>query len=219
MENKKGCIVTFGVLFILLALSAFPFFSNLDSHQQPTVVKVMAEGEYWGSWQGTGVFIADDLIMTAGHVVNDANSITIVWSDGTQSDANSWYYESDADLGIVRVSTPEKEREAKFDDAIVGEDVWSFGNPFGVFPVLTKGIVSAIGMFDDYSHQKDMIITDCAINPGNSGGPLFDGDNNILGICSWQYTYAQGMSYFVRAEVCELVINKYYTIKALKDVD
>lgn len=183
----------------------------------PIVVKIQVEDPYGDRWQGSGVFVADNLILTAGHVVCDANSIWITWSNGKKHKAINWYEESEADLGIIYIKTPEKESRIKFDNAVMGESVWALGNPHGIFPVLSKGIVSAINMTDHYDGQKDMVITDCAINAGNSGCPLFDRSGNILGICSWGFTHSQGMSYFVRAKICELTLNKYYAIEALND--
>lgn len=188
-------------------------------YRQPTVVKLIVTDRYDQRRKGTGVFIRDNLILTAGHVVDNAKVIKVQWSDGTIRLAYNWYEETEADLGIIKIRTPQKERKAKFDDAKVGEEVWAIGNPFAVFPVMSKGIVSAINMSDDYAGQKNMIITDAAINPGNSGCPLFNKSDEILGICSWDYIYAQGMSYFTRAEVCKLTLEKYDAIQRLKEVE
>jgi len=182
----------------------------------PAVVKIKVDGNYSG-WEGTGIFIEDDLILTAGHIVDNANEIWIIWSDGKKHKAVNWYKETEVDLGIVYIRTPEKEKWLRFDKAIVGEEVWAIGNPFAIFPILTKGIISAIDMPDDFMFTKNMLITDCAINPGNSGCALFNKNGNILGICSWGYRGAQGMSYFVRAEICELVLDKYFATVGLRD--
>lgn len=214
MTRRKRLIrsVLFWIIAIVLLLGIIQI---LIPQPRPTVVKIEVETMYGRGWQGSGVFIDDDLILTAGHIVKGAENIWVTWSDGRRHKAVDWYEESEADLGIIYIRTIEKEHKVKFDNAIVGEEVWALGNPFGVFPVLTKGIISAINVSDDFTRQKNMIITDCAINSGNSGSPLFDKNNNILGICSWGYTYAEGMSYFVRAEICELTLDKYYVIKAL----
>lgn len=176
------------------------------------------EGEYY-SWQGTGFFVKDNLILTAGHMVEDANDITIIFADGKEYKADSWYQETEADLAVIDVNTPSKEVELNFDDANIGETVWVYGNPFGVFPVLTKGIISAIDMPDSYGKTKNMLITDTAINDGNSGSPLFDKNGNILGIHSWEYRGVEGMNYSVRAEVCEAVLDKYKAIKYLEGLE
>ena len=106
-----------------------------------------------------------------------------------------------------------------FDNAKLGEVVWAYGNPLGVFPVLTKGIISATNAPDNHGDTKNMIITDVAANGGNSGCPIFDKWGNILGICSWHYPGQEGMNYFVRAEVIELSLQKYDAIRALERVE
>lgn len=169
-------------------------------------------------WQGSGVFIRDNLILTAGHIVDSISEATIFTIDGKRYKAKSWYLETEADVGFIEVKTPEREKSLHFDNAKLGETIWAFGNPFGVFPVLTKGIISAINMYDNYSHTKDMVIVDTAIDPGNSGCPIFDKYGNILGICSWKYIYSQSLNYCVRSEVIELSLEKYDATRALEEI-
>lgn len=173
-------------------------------------------GEQKG-WQGSGVFIEDDLILTAGHIVDSIESATIITVGGKKYEAESWYLESEADIGFIKVKTPERESRLRFDDACLGETVWAFGNPLGVFPILSKGIVSAINSHDDFQNTKDMVVTDTAINGGNSGCPLFDVNGNIVGICSWGYRGAQGMSYFVDSDIILLSFRKYKAVMALEE--
>ena len=217
---KKGILV--GILLVWIFLAAIIIgIIQANKKWQPmdSVVKLeVNSANKYDNWSGTGFFVADDLIMTAGHVVENANEVWIIWPDGKKHKAVFWYQETEADLSIIYIQTPQIEKTATFDEAEIGETVWALGGPFGVFPVLSKGIVSAIDMPDDFICSKNMIIADCAINPGNSGGPLFDKDNNILGVYSWGYNCAQGMSYFVRAEICKLTLDKYYAIQALKEV-
>ena len=191
-----------------------------------SVVQIKCQVEYAAyyddyyptGWQGSGVFIRDNLILTAGHIVDGISEASVFTIDGKEYKAKSWYLETEADIGFIEVDTNDVESKLYFDNAKLGEEVWAFGNPFGVFPVLTKGIVSAVIAPDDFMNTKYMVITDTAINGGNSGCPLFDKWGNILGICSWGYTNSQGMSYFVRSEVIELSLQKYYAIKALKEI-
>lgn len=212
------------VSVILLAIVALFVINCQTSLPLENVVQIKVESDYseeyynYTGWQGSGVFIADDLILTAGHIVDGAGEIRIVKSDGTICKAIDWYLETDADIGFIKVKTKAKEKKLKFDDAILGEDVWAYGNPYGIFPVLTKGIISAVLMPDDYGGTKRMVIIDAAINPGNSGCPIFDSGGNILGICSWGYRNSQGMSYFVRSEVIKLSLQKYNAIESLEAI-
>jgi len=189
-------------------------------------VEIDASDDYYeySGWQGSGVFIDDNLILTAGHVVDmtKVNSIPVVKITdvkGNTYEAVRWYKELDADVGFILVDTNDVEKKLKFDNAKLGEEVWTYGNPFGVFPVLTKGIISATNAPDDFKSTKKMVIIDAAINGGNSGCPVFDRYGNILGICSWGYRYSQGMSYFVRSEVIKLSLEKYKAINALEKIE
>jgi len=193
------------------------------------VVQIKCEVDYsdyysskgWptSGWQGSGIFIKDNLILTAGHIVDGISEANVITVDGKKYKVESWYLETEADIGFIEVDTNDVESTLSFDNAKLGETVWAFGNPFGVFPVLTKGIISATNAPDDFTNTKNMVIIDAAINPGNSGCPIFDKWGNILGICSWGYRYSQGMSYFVRAEVIELSLEKYKAIRALEGIE
>jgi len=172
-------------------------------------------------WQGTGVFVRDDLILTAGHIVDSISDANIFTIDGKEYKAKSWYLETEIDIGFIEVDTNDIESTLSFDDAKPGEDVWIYGNPYGVFPVLTKGIISAVNMPDSYGKTKNMLITDCPANGGNSGSPIFDRNGNILGIFVWHYIFpaTEGMNYSVRAEVIELALQKYDAIRALERIE
>jgi len=171
--------------------------------------------------QGTGIFIKDDLILTAGHIIDGISDANIITVDGKEYKAKSWYLEIEADIGFIEVDTNDIESTLSFDNAKLGEDIWIYGNPYGVFPVLTKGIISAIGALDNYTSTKNMIITDAATNGGNSGCPIFDGNGNILGIFSWHYIYpaTEGMNYFCRSEVILASLRKYEAIKYLERLE
>ena len=169
--------------------------------------------------QATGVFIRDDLILTAGHLVDDISDANVFTVDGKEYKAKGWYLETEADIGFIEVDTNDVECTLFFDDAKFGETVWAFGNPLGVFPVLVKGIISATNATDSYNDTKNMIIIDAAVNGGNSGCPIFDKWGNILGICSWHYPGQEGMNYFVRAEVIEAILEKYDAIKYLEGLE
>ena len=176
--------------------------------------------EIYNGWQGTGIFIKDDLILTAGHIVENADIITIITNDGEQHIAIDWYKESEADLGVIKVITPEKEKELKFDSAKLGEGAWALGNSLGIDIVLTKGIISALNIDfeDNFFGNKNIFLTDTAANPGNSGGPIFNKNGKIVGILVGGFYNAQGMNIVIPSNICELTLNKYFAIEALKEI-
>ena len=145
--------------------------------------------------QGSG-FIYDDAghIVTNNHVVEDAESILVVFSNGYWADAEVVAADPQADLAVIEVTPPEgmdwRPLELENSDVLrVGHKVIAIGNPFGLDGTMTTGIVSALGRgipVGDATETRytlpDVIQTDAAINPGNSGGPLLDLNGKVVGL-------------------------------------
>jgi len=70
-------------------------------------------------------------------------------------------------------------------DLVVGQDVFAFGNPFGLEHSLSRGIVSGVSRTMEGAGGRPIngvIQTDASINPGNSGGPLLNSDGKVIGV-------------------------------------
>jgi putative serine protease PepD len=144
---------------------------------------------------GSGFVIRDDgYILTNNHVVADASDggrIRVVFSDGTQEDAEVVGRTTSYDLAVLRV---ERTGLAALDlgdsdAAVVGDPVIAVGAPLGLESTVTTGIVSArnrpVSAGDDEAAAFiNAIQTDAAINPGNSGGPLLNADGDVIGVNS-----------------------------------
>jgi serine protease Do len=135
---------------------------------------------------GSG-FIIDSQghVVTNNHVIEEADEIDVVLSDGTVLSAKLVGRDEETDLALLKVDNKVVLVPAVFgnsDTAQVGEWVVAIGNPFGLGGTVTAGIISArnrdisAGSFDDF------IQTDAAINRGNSGGPLFNLKGEVIGI-------------------------------------
>jgi serine protease Do len=137
---------------------------------------------------GTGVVISrDGYVVTANHVVADADEIELVFSDGRSAKATIVGLDPGTDIAVLRTSESGLEPAAFGDsDALeTGEWVVAIGAPFGLEQTVTAGIVSAKGRSDvGLATFENYIQTDAAINPGNSGGPLANLDGEIVGINS-----------------------------------
>jgi S1-C subfamily serine protease len=152
-------------------------------------IRVLSE---FGSWQGSGSYIGDGLILTAGHVVEDALSFTITFHDGTVVEATEYYMEPTMDVGFINVGVLCREA-LEFDARRLrwGDVTFILGNPLGwdnCFSV-SKGIVSSLDKdHDGFFGDKLMYNSDAAAYPGNSGGPVVDEDGEIIGILVGGYT-------------------------------
>jgi serine protease Do len=96
----------------------------------------------------------------------------------------------------------------------VGEWVVAIGSPFGFDNSVTAGIVSAKGRSLPQDNFVPFIQTDVAINPGNSGGPLFNMDEEVVGINSQIYTRSggsMGLSFAIPIDVAMQVADQLRT--------
>jgi len=135
---------------------------------------------------GSGVVISSDgYIVTNAHVIEDVESIKVIFDDGRELDAKVVGRDTKTDIALIRVE-PEKPLFAlplgDSDDVRPGEWVVAIGNPFGLEHTVTAGIVSAKHRVIGQGSYDDYIQTDAAINPGNSGGPLLNLKGEVVGI-------------------------------------
>jgi serine protease Do len=135
---------------------------------------------------GSGFIIAEDgLIVTNNHVVDNAQSVTITFADGTTKDAVVLGADPLTDIALLKVDTNEFLPVVNFgssQDLRVGDEVIAMGSPFGLSGTVTSGIVSATSRNINSGPFDDFIQTDAAINRGNSGGPLFNADGEVVGV-------------------------------------
>ena len=147
---------------------------------------------------GSGLIVSEDgHILTNDHVIGDVRRIRrleVSLPDGRRFPAR--YVASDhyIDLAVLQVEADDLPVAplGESGDILVGEWAIAVGNPFGLGPSASIGIISAIDR--DFSEPegtyfyRDMIQTDASINPGNSGGPLANALGEVIGINSFIYT-------------------------------
>jgi Do/DeqQ family serine protease len=144
---------------------------------------------------GSGVIVSGDgYILTNHHVVDDADSIMVEFSDGRSVKAKVIGSDEPSDLAVLKVDETNLPTLllADSDKAQVGDVVLAVGNPLGVGQTVTMGIVSAKGRQTDSDSFQDFIQTDAPINQGNSGGALVNLKGELLGINSQILSPSQG---------------------------
>ena len=145
---------------------------------------------------GSGVIVsASGYVLTNHHVVEGADEIEVVLSDGRKLLAKVAGNDPDTDLAVLRVGA-ENLPAITFgsSEALrVGDVVLAIGNPLGLSQTVTSGIVSALGRTGlGINTFENFIQTDAAINPGNSGGALIDAGGNLVGINTAIFFSASG---------------------------
>lgn len=145
---------------------------------------------FFRNGQGSGfVWDSEGHIITNEHVVADAHSIKVVFSDGREADAEVIGKDADSDIAVLKVDIDaDLLNPVTLGDSSavkVGQIAIAIGNPFGHEFTTTTGIVSAIGRTirgGTLYSVPNVIQTDAPINPGNSGGPLLDRQGRVIGI-------------------------------------
>jgi S1-C subfamily serine protease len=140
---------------------------------------------------GTGVVIVDNgTILTNLHVVVGAKRLRVRFSNGMVSDAEIVGAQPENDLAVLRASRLPDDLQAatmrSTADLMPGDHVIAVGNPFGIGPSVSYGVVSGLKReFRSPEGEKtltNLIQFDAAANPGNSGGPLVTMDGSVVGI-------------------------------------
>jgi serine protease Do len=149
------------------------------------------EKEQFG-FRGTGIgsgFVYDNRghVLTNNHVVENAEKITVTFSDGVEVPAKVVGTDKQSDVAVIKVDNTSYPPLPKGDSSKlkVGELVMAVGSPFELSQSVTTGIISALERNNVRINEYESFIqTDAPINRGNSGGPLVNMNGEVIGINS-----------------------------------
>jgi S1-C subfamily serine protease len=134
----------------------------------------------------SGIAYSANMILTADHVVEREDDITVTLPDGSELKATVAGRDPGSDLAVLRLErSVAATAEPAPQDARVGQLVLALGRPTPEGIQASLGIVSAIGgpvrtggggLLDRY------LRTDATPYPGFSGGPLVDAAGRVVGL-------------------------------------
>lgn len=133
----------------------------------------------------SGIVYAENLILTADHVLEREEDLTIQTHDGRTLPAQFAGRDPSSDLAVLRVPDLGLKPATQASDGRVGQLVLAVGRPSESGPMASIGIVSSVGgpirtgrggMLERY------IRTDATPYPGFSGGPLIDANGAVVGV-------------------------------------
>lgn len=178
-----------GIGLIVLVVGAFalmlhdgPKPSSVDIYKA-NVVKLSAMGGH-----GTGVYISPTHILTACHVVNAADAFVVTRLVG-EVEARAVPIDQcnvDFDIGLLKVATPNEDFiPIEVGTSYLGQKVHSGGWGRGFFSF--KQAFASLLHSDDTGNLR--WLTSFTVNPGDSGSPVFNDDNELVGILSASRAY------------------------------
>ncbi|MBX5445803.1 trypsin-like peptidase domain-containing protein [Sphaerobacter sp.] len=160
----------------------------------PAVVTIVSEqrsdfGPTQATGTGTGMIIdTEGHIVTNNHVVDGADSLEVIFSDGERVSATLVGSDPYQDVAVIKVDAkvPATITFGDSDKVKPGDSVIAIGSALGEFRnTVTDGIVSATGRSLDTGQGyrlEHLIQHDAPINPGNSGGPLINMSGEVIGM-------------------------------------
>jgi len=178
---------------------------------------------------GSGVLVREDLVMTAAHVVGNAEQIMVQIYGDESIEAKTVRISRVADVALVQLSrapaNPQVAVLGNSDDVRIGDEIFVVGAPLGLPYSLSKGVIS--GRHAEHSLSNDgksmeFFQTDAAINTGNSGGPMFNYSGEVIGIVSSILTRSggfEGIGFAATSNVSKAILTErgslFFGIEAL----
>ena len=190
---------------------------NEEQHQTELVKRVRQSVVHIETDKGQGsgfVLDARGIIVTNYHVVHGAQQASVLFADGTRSNAGGFLAAAPGkDLVLLSVVPHEgfpPPLPLTKTASVQGQRVLAFGSPYGMRGSVTEGIVSRVIKGRDLRLELDnepgripwlpgvslyrnvlgldddvvWIQTDVTMKPGNSGGPLVDLHGCVVGVNS-----------------------------------
>jgi S1-C subfamily serine protease len=134
----------------------------------------------------SGIAWAAGVVVTADHVIERDEEITVGFEAGTEAPAKLAGRDPGTDLAVLRVEQKDmKAIERRVEAMRVGEVVLAVGRPGPGGAMASLGIVSALeGPWRTRRGGKieGLIRTEATLYPGFSGGPLIDASGRMVGL-------------------------------------
>ncbi|MCL4393751.1 MAG: trypsin-like peptidase domain-containing protein [Chloroflexi bacterium] len=165
---------------------------------------------------GSGVIIdANGHIVTNNHVIDGAQSLQVIFADGTKADATLVGADPVLDIAVIKVNAkmPAVAQFGNSGSLEPGQVAIAIGSPLGDYRgTVTVGVISGLNRTVDT--ETGLIQTDAAINNGNSGGPLIDSLGQVIGIntlvvrSSGNDNVAEGLGFAIPSNLVKATVSQ-----------
>ena len=156
--------------------------------------------------QGSGFFVAPNIIATNYHVVEGATNASCILNNSDIEYKIDGYIGVDesVDLILLKVSTLNKP-SIKFavTTASIGQKVYVIGSPQGLPATISDGIISGMRDFDGIK----LLQMTAPISPGSSGGPVLNSNGELIGISVLQRTDGQNLNFAIPKSYLQILLD------------
>lgn len=156
--------------------------------------------------QGSGFFVAPNIIATNYHVIEGASKADCFLNNSEIKYKIDGYLAVDktVDLILLKVSGLNKPAiKLSVSDVSIGQKVYVFGSPIGLSATITDGIISGMRDFEGYK----LIQMSAPISPGSSGGPVLNSRGELIGISVLQFKEGQNLNFAIPKENLKILMD------------
>lgn len=154
---------------------------------------------------GSGVYIADNMIITNHHVIKGAGEKGIVTVITNQGIFHGKILERYPDLDLALVFTfKNKGISAKLGNSSklkIGNEAISIGASYGMYSTLGVGYVTGLNRFLTLAPYSGIISISTGIMPGNSGGGVFNRKGELIGISHARMKASDNMGFAIPVDL------------------
>lgn len=177
IKNELNDSLKQSVTISKIKLPVFHNFSELVKLVNPSCVTIVTDGGH-----GSGVVIdSKGHILTANHVVEGINTVSVKFDNGIELSAKIISSNTDADVALLKIEGNSfKALPITLEDPSLGSEVFTIGTPADIElgQSISKGMISGKRLIENQTY----IQLNMSVSPGNSGGPLLNDKGEIIGI-------------------------------------
>jgi S1-C subfamily serine protease len=129
---------------------------------------------------GSGVYIGDEIIITAAHVTKGHAKVIVRSSDGMERPADVLWQNEKYDIAAIRAPAPVTAAHLACVSPKRGDAVVAAGNPLDQDDVYVPGTI--VGNERENGIGGKVVLTNAQLAPGMSGGPVYDPAGDVVGI-------------------------------------
>lgn len=205
---SRGLFFLVALLVLGVSLPVFAQYETIVNRAKPSVVLIAVERVGARNMvTGSGFFVDPrGYIVTARHVIEGANRVVVLTSDGKQLPAIIVRYSTLFDGAVLKVEGIGFPALTFGDSDTVrqGQEVLLLGYPrvdvLGAESVtVTRGIVSAL------RPGEGLLQIDAALNSGNSGGPVLNARGEVIGIAVASIRSGQLLNFAVASNLLRTI--------------
>lgn len=145
---------------------------------------------------GSGFFVADDLVVTAGHVATGASALSVQYAGGVVS-ALVVGIDRTSDVAVLRTAAPVAPATVRLaaSGAPSTTAVGLLGFPLGSFDLRATEATAGRGVAVDYGSIKatEAFGTDARVNDAVTGGPVVDAAGAVVGLVTGPALWVSGL--------------------------